>query len=456
MKTIFTYTVIVISSLFLLIGCKEEMPKAKYDGVTLAIDGVDENNVLNVNLVDRTHNINVIVSPENVTMTPDEFQYEIKDESIATVDENGVITMLSDGETKLTVRINVKNDVWVSCTLKVIPVTATGIIAPENVSINVGATRNLANEISVEPADASQKLNYQISDPGIATITDDGVLTGVSIGETTLTVSTKDGSNLSKSIAVSVSNKNFITDIQFPEEKISAAKLIVGQALNINELATILPEDAEDKTLKCSVKEGGEFVSVAEDGLVTCMSEGAAIILVEAQDGSGIKKELVINVSDATGWCDRSLWAVTASAPYIPDKGSGKPEDILDGDNKTFLSIRKPEWFANPEYNEIYFIIDTHGKATFNYALYEHRHENVSLAAEKIDISGSNDGIVYTPIKLNIEIPYVFNGDKYVHEFELPSSNYRYIKVQATSWPTCSVGGGGSAVQVAEFKLGNY
>lgn len=457
MKTInVLLTISVMIGSLIITGCDDDTPKAKYDGVTLKINGVDQDNVLSLNLVDKTYNVKVDVSPESVTMTPQEFQYAIKDQTIATVDENGLITMLNEGETKLTVRINIKNDVWTTCILKVTPLTATGLNVPESISLKIGASRDLANDISVEPIDASKRLNYQVANPAVATVTNEGVLTGVSEGETTLTVSTMDGSNLSKSIAIQVSNKVFITEIQYPLEDIANAKFVAGQALNVNEFATILPEDAEDKKLKYSVKEGDGIVAVTEDGIATCMSKGTATILVEAQDGSGVKKEVTINVSDNAGWCDRSLWSVTASAPYVPDGSTGKPEDILDGNIKTFLSIRKPEWFAEPAYDEIYFIIDTHGEATFNYAYYEHRHENVKLAAEKIDISGSDDGVNFTPIKEDIGVPYVLNGDKYVHEFELPFSNYRFIKVQATSWPLTTVKGAGSAVQISEFKLGNY
>ncbi|WNO50911.1 Ig-like domain-containing protein [Lacticaseibacillus paracasei] len=65
-------------------------------------------------------------------------------------------------------------------------------LTPATVSVKVGATTALTATVS--PEDATDKaVSYASSKTSVATINSSGVLTGVSEGSTTITVTTHDG-----------------------------------------------------------------------------------------------------------------------------------------------------------------------------------------------------------------------------------------------------------------------
>lgn len=70
----------------------------------------------------------------------------------------------------------------------------------------VGSTTETVN-VTFEPEGATNtKLNWVSSDESVVTVDENGVLTSVGSGTATVTVSTTDGSNISKTISVTVKN----------------------------------------------------------------------------------------------------------------------------------------------------------------------------------------------------------------------------------------------------------
>ncbi|CAG7913325.1 Kappa-carrageenase [Mammaliicoccus sciuri] len=73
------------------------------------------------------------------------------------------------------------------------PISVTGVaISPKTTSIEVAGTTKL--ESTVAPSTATNKsVSYKSSDEAVATVSSNGTVTGVSEGETTITVTTQDG-----------------------------------------------------------------------------------------------------------------------------------------------------------------------------------------------------------------------------------------------------------------------
>ncbi|WP_436883666.1 Ig-like domain-containing protein [Mammaliicoccus sciuri] len=73
------------------------------------------------------------------------------------------------------------------------PISATGVtISPKTVSIDVGGTTKL--DSTVAPSTATNKsVAYKSSDEAVATVSSNGTVTGITVGETTITVTTQDG-----------------------------------------------------------------------------------------------------------------------------------------------------------------------------------------------------------------------------------------------------------------------
>jgi len=163
------------------------------------IEGIPEEAIQMV--VKDTYEFELELFPENATS---EVTYVSSDENVATIDENGVITAISVGQ--ITVDIMVDNELYKSIEVNVaaekVPVTDIQGIEPR-ATLEVGSSITLYAQ--VVPSNATeQKISYSSSNTGIATIGQDGVITGVSAGQTTITASV-DG--ITKSMTLTVKAK---------------------------------------------------------------------------------------------------------------------------------------------------------------------------------------------------------------------------------------------------------
>ena len=83
------------------------------------------------------------------------------------------------------------------CTVTVLPfIKVTEIeVVPENATIEVGETKQFA--VAISPSDAeNQEVEWSSSDTAVATVDANGLVTGVSKGEATITATAKDGSGV--------------------------------------------------------------------------------------------------------------------------------------------------------------------------------------------------------------------------------------------------------------------
>ena len=115
-----------------------------------------------------------------------------------------------------------------------IPISITDIILiEESITVFKGATKKL--EVTIEPSDATNKaLSYLSKDESIATI-QDGVITGIAEGTTTIILSSTDGSNISEEIEVVVESP-IMTSTNSCIEKgniCSDAEIVAGVLVNV-------------------------------------------------------------------------------------------------------------------------------------------------------------------------------------------------------------------------------
>lgn len=139
------------------------------------------------------------VTPENADNS---VAYEIANLDIATVDGNGVVTGVSNGETTITVRSAIDASIFGTATVAVADMQVTGITAAD-ISVEVGKAKQIAH--SVTPANAVDKsVSFTSTDPTIATVDDNGIVTGVSEGDTTVTIASIAVPNVSAVVGVQV------------------------------------------------------------------------------------------------------------------------------------------------------------------------------------------------------------------------------------------------------------
>ncbi|WP_414733977.1 leucine-rich repeat protein [Acetobacterium carbinolicum] len=140
--------------------------------------------------VAKTAQLIATVTPTNAadkTLT-----WSSNDESIATVDANGMVTGNKKGTAIITVT-SVDGAKVASCTVNVIQ-PVTGIkLQPSLKTLGIGMKFQLP--VTVEPADASNMaLNFTSNNPSVATVDENGLITALSVGNFIITVRSADGS----------------------------------------------------------------------------------------------------------------------------------------------------------------------------------------------------------------------------------------------------------------------
>jgi uncharacterized protein YjdB len=206
--------------------------------------------------------------------------WESADDGIATVDQDGLVTGVAEGETTITVTTADGGKTAV-CTVTVSDgiIHVTGVtLDKESVELEPEAAVQLS--ATVKPDDATDKsVTWESADNGIATVNQDGLVTGVADGETTITVTTADGS-LTAECKVTV-EKQYVPVTGVTIKASSAVDVTRTKKL----IATVLPANATDKSLSWESSDAN-FVSVDQEGNITGIAEGEATITVTTADGA--------------------------------------------------------------------------------------------------------------------------------------------------------------------------
>lgn len=139
--------------------------------------------------VDQEYTLSAAVAPADALP---ELVYASSDSSVASVEPDGTVRGISAGEA--TVWVYSYGEVKDKCLVTVRPVEVTGMSIAED-TLSLRMEEQLTITPVFEPANASDKgVKYASSDESVVTVSPYGVLTGVSMGEATITASSADGS----------------------------------------------------------------------------------------------------------------------------------------------------------------------------------------------------------------------------------------------------------------------
>lgn len=103
-------------------------------------------------------------------------------------------------------------------------VAVTGVTADESIEVEQGKTKKIV--ASVLPADATEKgLTYKSNDEKKATVDANGVVTGVALGETTVTVASKENPSFTATVKVTVKEATSVGEVDSIELTIDSLGL---------------------------------------------------------------------------------------------------------------------------------------------------------------------------------------------------------------------------------------
>ena len=129
------------------------------------------------------------VATEKIAEAADKLtvEWSSSDESIVTVDADGVVTAVSAGEAYITAIVKDK-DGLTATTLVRVAVTPTGVEAPETLELVTNGENAKNLDAKIVPEDATGvKLAYESSDEAVATVDENGMVTAVADGECVIT-----------------------------------------------------------------------------------------------------------------------------------------------------------------------------------------------------------------------------------------------------------------------------
>ena len=219
-----------------------------------------------------TQQITVTITPSDAT--DQTVTYSSSDNSVVTVSEDGTVTAVGPGTATITVTVGgVSKTITVTVVAKTIAVTSISL-DNTSLSIKVGDTQQIT--ATVQPDDATDKsVTWTSSDASVATVDNNGTVTGVSVGTATITAQAGD---YTATCTVTV-NKIEVTSITLSETKVD---LKVGGSTTIT--ATVSPDNATYKTVTWSSSDSS--IASVDNGTITALKIGSTTITATADGQS--------------------------------------------------------------------------------------------------------------------------------------------------------------------------
>ena len=210
-------------------------------------------------------------------------------ESVAIVDENGVVTAIAVGEVTITATTVDDSNLSATCKVTVVP-TLAETITLDKTEISLEATETATLVATVLPELATNKVvTWKSSDESVATVDANGVVTAIAVGEATITATTTDGSNLSASCKVTVV-PTLVESITLDKTEISLETTETATLV-----ATVLPELTTNKSVTWT-SSNDAVATVDANGVVTAIAVGEATITATTTDGSNLSATCKVTV----------------------------------------------------------------------------------------------------------------------------------------------------------------
>ena len=264
-----------------------------------------------IGYIGKTAQITATLSPAEAE---DKILWETSNSKIATVSQTGLVKYLKAGTVTITAKCS-KYDVQSSITLTVKEVLSKTI----KLSVK-NATKTADNEYTMDAGQTGKvtatldsnatihTVEYESSDPSVASISSDGTILTRAEGEVTITAKTSyDGKTTSASFTLKVNHAVVLPTVSVESVQITNTTLgsrpIVDKNVSVYIGATdnlsckVLPVNATNPALSYSSNKP-KIVKVSASGKIEALALGTAVITVTSQDNSNLKDTITITVQD--------------------------------------------------------------------------------------------------------------------------------------------------------------
>ena len=227
----------------------------------------------------------------SVTITPIDaddknITWSSEDESIATVNNNGMVTAISEGETKI-YATSTATGIQDSCNVIVRKNVTSVVINEEQIVFSdIADTKQLVAIIM--PNDATEKcVTWKSSNEQVCAVSETGLVTATGVGSAVVTVTTVDG-GLTAACIVKV--LQHVENVSLEKGELT---LQVGDTGLLR--ANVMPTSADDKTLQWS-SSNVKVSTVDGSGNVTALTPGEIWIKAVSKDNPEAKDSCKVTV----------------------------------------------------------------------------------------------------------------------------------------------------------------
>lgn len=507
-----TTLIIAAATVFMAVGCKDNNIDDKKEDILVEAVVLDNSVSEGYILVEGS----TLDISGNVSVTPEDAVdldriYSSSDEAVATVDEEGVITAIKEGQSTITVEVGSrgrKAEFTLTVAKKVIAVES--VVLDEavrgGIELELGGTFELASKVTVLPENATNKaVTYSSSDEAKVTVSNDGVITAVAEGSATITV-TADGKDASFEVTVPDTNV-YITSLSFSQDETEYELAAATEPVDLMSMLSVEPAgyteglvfESSDDAVASVDAEGKLTLKKLTEGVVVTVkaashSEVTANLTVKAYafaakdyprhvgDGTlepGDTREYLmtmtcsINPLKAYNGRNNSLHAMLDDKPIINRVGTGNVSDAAETNGTAFcFDQMKSTW---EESGATSFTIDMKEAKKVDYF----RVMNISKDRDDCQvricgfdkIEGSNDGDNFEEIARGFGFENCTKlgtvNEQGRDEYNLETENipfpktleYRYLRFSfwTQNYFVRKVTDGktqGGSAQIAEFYLG--
>ena len=247
-----------------------------HDPDDILVESITLKNTHYTTTVNKTITIAATVLPRAATNRT--LVWSSSDEDVATVNKDGKVTGIQEGEAVITAMSTDGTDIKASATVTVSAIALEGIsVANRNMEVSLGDTFYIS--YSLIPANTSYKtVTYEIEDESVLSVNENGQFTALGVGRTNVSICTVDP-NIFANVLVRVKD----IEIYGFEFKDSEVQMHVGEVQTL--LTNYYPKNAA--VIPTSfVSSNPSVATVNENGLVEATGRGTATITATTSRGN--------------------------------------------------------------------------------------------------------------------------------------------------------------------------
>lgn len=237
--------------------------------------------------------------------------------------EGGKTTLKGNNLGKATITATTPDGGAASVELEVVRPVVESVSIDQSGPITLHPGEQCALTITYTPADAAAALTWRSNNNNVATVDENGMVTAVAEGSTTVYVTTDNGCQSSIDITVAPLHPH-------PEsiriDQSGPITLYPGQKCSLT--TTLTPADAEAKRTWYS--NNTDVATVSQDGVITAVAEGWAYINVETDNGCEDSIEVIVRIPPKKITLNKSK-ATLAVGDTLTLKTTITPDDAETG-----------------------------------------------------------------------------------------------------------------------------